>query len=143
MGVRVKVRIRAHDTNKEIITSALVNSGFETETPQIVLPVRAAARLGLYPPPPTVRVVELGTAGGPARMYLLTKAASISIIVEDREEKLIICDVLISPIEEEVLINDKLMDELGIMLVKAGQGIWRFIDDPSNVMRKSVPPEYW
>ena len=143
MGVRVKVRIRAHDTNKEIITSALVNSGFETETPQIVLPVRAAARLGLYPPPPTVRVVELGTAEGPARMYLLTKAASISIIVEDREEKLIICDVLISPIEEEVLINDKLMDELGIMLVKAGQGIWRFIDDPSNVMRKSVPPEYW
>lgn len=96
----------ARDTGKEVVTTALVNSGFETETPQIILPIRAASELGLYSLLPFARVVELGTAAGPTRMYLLPKAVEIAVITEDRRSRSVISDALISPAEEEVLIND-------------------------------------
>ena len=45
MGVRVRVRIEAPGGSIE--TSALVNTGFETPNPQILLPIKAAEKLGL------------------------------------------------------------------------------------------------
>ena len=143
MAVRVRVKIRATDTEKEILSTALLNSGFETDSPQVILPVAAAEMLGLYPFPQSVRIIELGTAGGPARMYLLPKAIEISIVTEDRKCKAIKCDAIVSPIEEEILINDKLMDCFNIVILKAGVGVWKFADDPPDKERKSVQPEYW
>ena len=48
MAVRVRVKIMVPDTDKEITSTALLNSGFETEAPQIILPVAVAERLGLH-----------------------------------------------------------------------------------------------
>jgi hypothetical protein len=62
--VRVKLRI-VSKSGKEFTTSALVNSGFEAETPQLLLPRSLAYELGLWPPPPEAILVEVGTAGGP------------------------------------------------------------------------------
>jgi predicted aspartyl protease len=45
MGVRVRVMIESSRSSVE--TSALVNTGFETPNPQILLPVKAAEKLGL------------------------------------------------------------------------------------------------
>ncbi|MFZ8795069.1 MAG: hypothetical protein ACO2O2_14470 [Acidilobaceae archaeon] len=44
---------------------------------------------------------------------------------------------------EEVLINDKLVEELGIVVVAAGSGKWRFIDDPVDKVRVTEKPQYW
>ena len=48
MGVRVRIRIKS--SRGEAETPALVNTGFETEEPEILLPVKLAEKLGLYPP---------------------------------------------------------------------------------------------
>jgi predicted aspartyl protease len=48
MGVRVKIRVKLN--REEVEAAALVNTGFETEQPEILLPVKLAERLGLYPP---------------------------------------------------------------------------------------------
>jgi hypothetical protein len=40
-------------------------------------------------------------------------------------------------------VNDKLTEELGIILLAAGSGKWRFIDDPADKVRYSEKPQYW
>lgn len=47
MAVRVKLRIKSLRTGRQVTTSALVNSGYEAETPQLLIPRRLAAELGL------------------------------------------------------------------------------------------------
>jgi len=59
------------------------------------------------------------------------------------EVGLAFADVMISPIEEEVLVNDKLTEELGIVLLAPGSGKWRFVDDPIDKVRSSERPQYW
>jgi hypothetical protein len=53
----------------------------------------------------------------------------------------VIADAVISHTEVEVLISDKLADELMIVIERAGEGIWRFRDE--NILRKSEKPEIW
>ena len=45
MACRVRVRLRRDD--RTIETSAILNSGFETDSPDIIIPVELAKRLGL------------------------------------------------------------------------------------------------
>ena len=49
MAVRVKLRIRARGSGRGVETIALVNSGFETTTPQLLIPRRLAEELGIRP----------------------------------------------------------------------------------------------
>ena len=143
MAVRVKLRIRSRTSGEVAKVSALINTGFETESPQLLMPVRLARQLSLYPPPPTSSVVEIGTAGGPARVFLVRDAVDVWAVAEDREVGPRPADVLISPIEEEALVNDKLTEELGIVLLAPGSGKWRFVDDPFDKVRGSERPQYW
>ena len=136
--MRVRLRIKAiKGEGGEAEVAALVNSGFETETPQLLIPRRLAETLGLWPPPPESRIVEFGTAGGPIRNYMIPSSLEVRVLAGDRESRPIICDAIISHIEEEVLINDKLGEELGIMIIGIGSGKWRFIDDPPDKVRLS------
>jgi hypothetical protein len=137
MAVRVKLRLRARTSGEIIEASALVNSGFETESPQLLIPIELARRIALYPPPPTSTIIEVGTAGGPSRVFLVREVIEVWVVTDDREVGLKVADILISPIEEEVLMNDKLTEELGIILLATGSGKWRFIDDPADKIRYS------
>lgn len=137
MAVRVKIRIRSPRSNSEAEVVALVNTGFETEKPQLLIPTPLAKQLGLWPPPPDAHLVELFTAGGPVRNYLISNALEISLVAGDRIRGPVICDAIISHIEEEVIINDKLGEELGIIIVGMGSGKWRLMDDPPEIIRYS------
>lgn len=44
-----RVRIRIRHNNNIVETSALVNSGFENDAPDIVIPIEVTKRLGLWP----------------------------------------------------------------------------------------------
>jgi hypothetical protein len=44
------VMVRIARNGKEIVASALANSGYESETPQVLLPIEAAEILNLWPP---------------------------------------------------------------------------------------------
>jgi len=143
MAVRIKLRLRARASGETIEVSALINSGFETDSPQLLIPTGLARRLALYPPPITSSIIEVGTAGGPSRVFLIREALEVWAITDDREVGPKLVDVLISPIEEEVLVNDKLTEELGIILLATGSGKWRFVDDPADKVRHSEKPQYW
>ena len=84
MAVRVRLRVRSLRASKEVVTSALVNSGFEAETPQLLIPRKLAIELGLWPPPNDAYLIEVGTAGGPVRNYLVPNAAEVSVETNDR-----------------------------------------------------------
>ena len=136
--MRVKLRIRS--SGGEVVTSALVNSGFEAETPQLLIPRSLAAKLGLWPPPPEAYLVEVGTAGGPVRNYMVPGAAEVYVEAGDRTVGPVRCDIMISSHEYEVLISDKLGGELGIVILDL-RGKWRFSDE--DKIRETEPPQYW
>jgi hypothetical protein len=142
MAIRVKLRIKAKN-GKEVFSPALVNSGFETEKPQLLIPIQLAKLLDIWPPPPSAILTELGTAGGPVRNYLIPDELEVSVITNDREVGPVTCDAIISHIEEEVLINDKLGDEFNIIILRLGAGLWKFADDPLEIKRESEKPKYW
>lgn len=73
MAVRVRLRVEITD-GKSLEATALVNTGFETQKPQLLLPVKAAEKLNLWPNLPSEARVEIyDTAGGPMRVscYLI------------------------------------------------------------------------
>jgi len=143
VALRVKLRIKARRSDKTIETSALANSGFETEKPQLLIPLGLARELDLWPPPPDSELIELGTAGGPVKNYLIRDALEVSVVAKDRIVGPVICDALISHLEHEVLINDKLGEELKIVILAMGSGKWRFADDHPSIIRETERPQYW
>jgi hypothetical protein len=90
-----------------------------------------------------LQIAELGTAGSPVRMFIVGGALEVWVVAGDRSVGPRVADALISGVEEEVLINDKLVEELGIVIVAAGSGKWRFIDDPVDKVRVTEKPQYW
>lgn len=139
MAVRVKLRINSR-YGGEALTTALVNSGFEAETPQLLLPRSLASILNLWPPPPEAQLIEVGTAGGPVRNYIVSRALQVYVETEDRRVGPIECDAMISLLEYEVLISDMLGGELGIVILDL-RGRWRFADE--DKVRSTEPPRYW
>jgi len=140
MAVRVRLRVKSLRTGREVATSALVNSGYEAETPQLLVPRRLAAELGLWPPPEDAQLLEFGTAGGPTRVYLIPQSIEVSVDAGDRIVGPVRCDAVVSSTEYEALISDVLGDALGISIVSL-RGRWRFSDE--SVVRSSEPPQYW
>ena len=141
MAVRVRLRVKGPGAAVE--TSALVNSGYEALTPQLLLPRRLAERLGLSPVPETARLVEMDTPGGPVRLLLVPRGVEVTLLAGDREVGPVAADAVISDIEDEVLISDRLAEELGIVLLAIASGEWRLADDPPTVRRRSAEPQYW
>jgi len=140
MAVRVRLRVKSLRSGREVLTSALVNSGFEAETPQLLIPRRLATELGLWPPPEEAVLVEVGTAGGPVRNYLIPRCIEVNVVTEDRVVGPIIADAMVSSYEYEVLISDVLGSELGVVILDL-RGKWRFKDEER--VRVSEPPQYW
>ena len=95
VAVRVKLKIKSLRSNREVVSSALVNSGFEAETSQLLIPRKLAIELGLWPPPDDAYLIEVGTAGGPVRNYLVPNAAEVFVETNDRVVGPIKCDIMI------------------------------------------------
>ena len=138
----MKVRIESLRSGRSVETSALVNSGFEADTPQLLVPRSLAKQLDLWPPPDDAQLVEVGTAGGPTRNYLVPRSLQVSVVTTDRVVGPITADAMISSLEYEVLISDYLGSLLGIVILDL-RGKWRFADDSPETVRESVPPEHW
>ena len=143
MAVRVKVKLGVED--REVTTSALANSGFETEEPEVVLPLRVAEKLGLYPKLPSGTVVEeyAGVGGFKVSTFRVPGVLKVYVVCEDRVKGPIRATAIITPGESEVILSDRVLDALGIILIRPGEGLWRFNDDPLDTIRRSEPREAW
>ena len=141
MAVRVRLLIRSLDTNVEVLTAALVNSGYEVEEPEILLHRRLAEFMGISLKPPRARVMVYETPFGFYHLIFSPKAVSVHLM--DVCKSVGEVNVAVSEGEREVLISDALAEALGIQLVSIARGLWRHRDDPPDVIRESVKAEYW
>jgi hypothetical protein len=141
VAVRVPVRVKVRGRLLE--TVALANSGYEAETPQLLIPVEAARRLGLWPPDSTAIETSFETAGGPLNVWVYPRAGSVEVEDGGVKSPEVIVDIVVSPLADEVLLSDALISELGIVLEDAKKGLWRFRWEPPGRLHSSRPPQYW
>lgn len=134
--MRIRISIRYKENN--VVTVALVNSGYESEVPEIHIPLALARRLGL--PLERLRAERYHVVGSETTTYILDYV-DVKVITEDRESKWVKARAVSVPGELEVLLGDALIEELGIDIVKPRSGLWRFIDE--RKLRTSEEIEYW
>jgi len=142
MGVRVKIKVVM--ANKTLETTALVNTGYETDEPQLLVPhvflIRNNVDLEDLGRPMTM---EYDTAGGPVAMHVYPKACKVAVIEPDKISREVESDLVVSLIEKEVIMSDALIEELGINIINPKTGLWRFTDDPPGIHRRSYKPQLW
>lgn len=114
---------------------ALINNGYEADTPQLLVPIGFAKDFGLWPPPLNAREEVFETAGGPLRVWVLREAATVQIIAGDIASREVRVDIVISPIADEPLISDMLAGELEIAVEDFAKGLWRFRWEPKEKAR--------
>ena len=141
MAVRVKLRIKSRlEAGVEVETVALVNSGFEVDAPEIVIPIRLAEGLNLRSRLLEARVEPYNTVAGPIRMYVLPSSIEVEVVEEDNRSPSVVCDAVVSDMEVEVLISDYLAGALGIVVEDFRDGIWRLKSDPPTRQRGTYKP---
>ena len=136
MGVRVRVRLEVGDRAMEV--PALLNSGFESDEPDVVIPVEVAEALGLWPPS-GFRLEEVSTAGGDVRVFTFPGRGRVRLLLGTDYEPEITCNILVNPHVDEVLLSDYVIDELGIVVLSFRRGLWRHKGDPEDMVRESEP----
>ncbi len=109
MVLRVPVKIVRGDRWTEV--SALLNTGFETDVPVVALPLDVAMRLGLRL---GERHVYLGPGSMTGEVYL---AGEVTVEIEaEGIRRSVKAQAIIEPREPDVIISDKLIEELGIVI---------------------------
>jgi len=142
--VRVKLKPLKGKSKKAIETSALANSGFASIVPEAVIPAKLARQLGFLPKlPEGARTETYVSVAGTTRMQYIPNALEITVSTTDREAGPVIVGATISRNESEVLLSDKLMDELKIQILRPGAGLWRFSDDKPEVIRETTQAQEW
>lgn len=135
MAVRVRLRVEREGSAREVV--ALVNSGYEADTPQLMVPVSLARELELWPPPPGAKEDVFDTAGGPVRVWIARRAARAWAVAGDAESGPVEVDLVVSPYADEPLISDVLAGRLGIAVEDFAEGLWRFRWEPKEAVRRS------
>lgn len=141
VAVRVKLSVSRSSRTLELV--ALINSGYEADTPQLLVPVSVARELGLWPPPSDAEEHVFETAGGPLRVWVVRRAAQVNVVTEDTRSRDVEVDIVISPLADEPLISDVLAGELELAVEDFAQGLWRFRWEPREKLRRSFPPRRW
>jgi hypothetical protein len=135
VAVRLRLRIRVRERVTEEV--ALLNSGFEAPTPQLLIPISTAKALELWPPTGESKELIVDTAGGPLRVWFYPRAAFVKVITSDAESREVLTDLLVSPLADEPLISDMLAEELEIVVESFGRGLWRFRSEAPGKLRPS------
>jgi len=135
LAVRVRLRLRRGSSVLEAV--ALVNSGYEADTPQLLIPVGLARELGLWPPGPEMVEATFETAGGPLRVWIARRALAVQVVAQDASSPEVEADAVVSALADEPLISDKLAGALSIAVEDFAEGLWRFRWEPKEKVRRS------
>jgi len=146
MAVRVKISVESLKGSKigrATESNALLNTGYTGSSAEIIVPVKLAEVMGLWPLPIEAVESTYDTAGGPARFHAIKDAATLRIVEDDVASKELTIDLVISPMEREPLLSDVVIGELEVVILNAQKGYWRFSFDPSNKTRHTKSIELW
>jgi hypothetical protein len=127
------VRIKNRETCDSVETSMILNTGYEAAGPRVLLPKSLAKKLGIKL---GGKIVEAKSSLGSGRLI----DAGVKVLIET-DYGVAEAEVRIPEAETELIANDALIEELGIEIIRAGEGVYRFSGDSTE--RKSVPPEFW
>ena len=134
MAVRLQIEI-THSSNA-VKVSAIANAGYETDECEILVPLPFAKNnMGLSLEKGR-EVTYIAADKKEIKFYQMGRV-KIRVITGDKKSQYVKAELLISKHEEQIILNDKLVEKLGIDLVKVGQGKWRFSDDPYEKLRDS------
>jgi hypothetical protein len=121
MGVRVRVRIKYGDAALNLV--ALANTGYETDVPEILVPVSVAEKLGIFPRLLDGTIVETyKTAAGLMKAYRVG-GASTALLIEGVEAREVGTYVVVSEYADGPLISDQLASEFGIVVEGPAKGL--------------------
>jgi len=137
LAVRIRLKLKRGELVREVV--ALVNSGYEADTPQLLVPVGLARELGLWPPGPNAFETTFETAGGPLRVWVYRRAVRVWAVAEGASSDEVEADIVISQLADEPLISDKLAGALSIAVEDFAEGLWRFRWEPVERARRSEP----
>jgi len=137
VAVRIKLRLVRGNSSVEVI--ALVNSGYETVEPELLVPPSIARDLSLYPQLPQGALVkEYKLADGSVtRLIKIPMAISVYAVEEDRVVGPVESSLVIAEKAEEPLISDKFTGKLGIAVLDFGEGLWCFREEIGKIARRS------
>lgn len=143
MAIRLKIKLCIiHEKKRQIETIALANTGYETDEPEVLIPLGLAENLGIWPElPARTRIQTYTTAGGIVKLYRLPDFATIQLATEKASEHHS-ATLVISEHENEVLLSDAMISKLNIIIEDAKKGWWRSKDEPEKIM-KSQNPQTW
>lgn len=139
MAVRLLVEISFG--RGTVRTVAVANAGYETQSPQILIPKKLAVK-NWKKVLSKASGVEYNTPGGRTTFKSLG-VAKVTVVAQVKSSSQIQASLFASDHEDEVLLSDKLIGALSIELTNVGEGKWRFRDDPPATERESAPAEYW
>ena len=91
-----------------------------------------------------LRLVDkyVGVGGQGVSVFKVPNALRLYVLCKDRIKGPAEATAIVTPGETEIIPSDKILDALGIILIKPGEGLWRFDDDPPNTLRRSELPKY-
>jgi len=141
IGRKRKLKLKRDNIEREVV--ALINSGYEADSPQLMIPVSLARELRLWPPPIEARETVFETAGGSLRVWIIPRVAITSVVTEDVESKTVEVDIVVSQLADEPLISDVLAGSLELAVEDFAEGLWRFRWEPKERVRKSEPRQVY
>ncbi len=121
-------------------TPAVANSGYEAGEAEVHLPLALARRLGFCLK--GLAGARYRVVGGFTSAYVVGEVL-VRVVTSDRRTPWVRARAVSVPGEHEVLLSDRLLDALGIEIVRAGDGLWRFHGEPSGVLRESAEARLW
>jgi hypothetical protein len=143
--VRIRLRIKAlkGEVGKIVETVALVNAGFESDEPEIIVPMELAKELGLWPRLPEGTRTEIYevAGGGKVRTYRIGEGLETQVIAGGVSSDPVKTAATLMEGEREVVLSDKAISAHRIILEEVGAGIWRFRGETES--RRSEEPEFW
>ena len=136
MAVRLSIEITY--SSRKVNVTALANSGYETNEPEIVVPLSfAKEQFGISES--HGKQIDYQTAGRQEVKFVRFENARICVVTDDTRSSVVNAVLNTSENEVEVILNDMLVEMLGVDLVKVAQGKWRFLTDPPKKLRDSSP----
>ena len=134
MAVRVPIEITFG--SQKVNVSAIANSGYETNEPEIIIPLSfGKEKFGISEN--KGKEVEYRAAGRQEVKFIRFENAGICVVTDDSISSVVNAVLNTSENEVEVILNDMLVEMLGVDLVKVAQGKWRFLTDPPKKLRDS------
>lgn len=145
-GTHIRLRIEVRLGPESLVRTeavALVNSGYQAGTAELILPEELAQARGLWPAArPHAEEKEYRAASGDMRVFRLRGLARVQAVARDRESGWVDCDLVIQPGAHRVLMSAQLTEDLEVVLLKPASGVWKFADE-GDTRRPSEPPEVW